>query len=257
MAGLFGALALASFAPAAHADGDESAWGPFTAGVAVTSDYRFRGQSQSARDGAVQGWIQYDHPSGFFANVWSSYIDFNDAGVYTTDDTNVEVDLTAGYNFTIDDKTNGTVKAVYYWYPDADQLPGVSDYNYFELIGSLSHDFGTFGINGEVDWSPDYFFESSDAFSVRGGVTYPIMEKFAFMGALSASANVGYQWIDDNIQYGTPDYLYFDIGATVEWDIFAIDLRWVDTDLDNLDCYGGSDLCEGGVVLSLTANLPG
>ena len=69
-AGVFAALTLAS-AAAAYAD-DEGAWGPFTAGVSLTSDYRFRGISQSDRDAAIQGWVQYDHASGFFANVWAS-----------------------------------------------------------------------------------------------------------------------------------------------------------------------------------------
>jgi uncharacterized protein (TIGR02001 family) len=255
-AGLFGAVALASFAPAAQAD-EEGAWGPFSAGATLTNDYRFRGQSQSDRGGAVQGWVQYDHKSGFFANIWGSYIDFNDAGVNTTDDTNAEVDLTVGYNHSFSEQTSGTIKAVYYWYPDADQLPAVNDYDYFELIGSVAHDFGTFGLNGEVAWSPDYFFETGDAISLKGGASYPIMDNFIFMGALSASANVGYQWIDQNAAFGTPDYLYFDIGATAEWGLFAIDLRWVDTDLDNGECFGGTKLCEGGVVLSITANLPG
>ena len=257
-AGLFGVLALASFAPVAHADGDAApAWGPFTAGVALTSDYRFRGLSQADRDAAVQGWVQYDHASGFFGNIWGSYIDFNDGGVFTTDDSNVEIDLTAGYNHSFSDKTSGTIKGVYYWYADADYLPGSNDYDYFELIASLSHDFGVAGVSGELAWSPDYFGESGDAVSLKGGVTYPVMDKFLFMGALTASANLGYQWIDENGTFGTPDYVYFDIGATAEWDLFAIDLRWVDTDLDNGECYGGTTLCEGGVVLTLTANLPG
>jgi len=244
---------LASFAPAAQADGEEGAWGPFTAGVALTSDYRFRGLSQSDRDAAIQGWGQYDYKN-FFFNVWASSIDFNDEASY---DSSVEVDLTAGYNHSFSEQTSGTIKAVYYWYPDADTPPASNDYDYFELIASLSHDFGVVSVAGELAWSPDYFLESGDSVSIKGGVTYPVMDKFLFMGALTASANVGYQWIDENGTFGTPDYVYFDIGATAEWDLFAIDLRWVDTDLDNGECFGGTKLCEGGVVLTLTANLPG
>lgn len=255
---LLGAVVMAGLAwPAQAQEEEEAAWGPFTAGLALTSDYRFRGQSQSARDGAVQGWVQYDHASGIFANIWASSIDFNDAGVNTTDDTSVEVDLTLGYNHEFSDKTSGSIKGVYYWYPDADFLPGVNEYDYFELILGLAHDFGVASVNGELAWSPDYFFESGDAVSLKGGVAVPIMDKFLFMDALSASANIGYQWIDDNATFGTPDYLYYDFGATVEWEIFSIDVRWVDTDLDKLECFGGTDLCEGGIVVSLTANLPG
>lgn len=255
-AGVFAALTLASV-PAVYAADEEGAWGPFTAGVALTSDYRFRGQSQSARDAAIQGWVQYDHASGFFANVWASNVDFNDAGVLSTDDTSVEVDLTVGYNHSFSEQLTAGIKAVYYWYPDADYLPASNDYDYFEAIASVGYDFGMASVSGELAWSPDYFAESGDAVSLKGGVSVPLLEKFAFMGALSASGNIGYQWIDDNATFGTQDYLYYDLGVSAEWEIFVFDLRWVGTDLSKTQCFGGTDLCEDGVVLSVTANLPG
>lgn len=251
-AGVFAALTLASVA-AAYAD-EEGAWGPFTGGVTLTSDYRFRGQSQTDRDAALQGWLQYDHASGFFANIWASNIDFNDDLTY---DSSIEVDLTAGYNHSFSDATSGSIKAVYYWYADADTPPAANQYDYFELIAGLSHDFGKASVSGELAWSPDYFLESGDAISAKAGVTVPLMDSFAFMGALSASANIGYQWIDDNANYGTPDYLYYDLGLSAEWEIFVFDVRWVGTDISKAQCYAGTDLCEDGVVLSVTANLPG
>jgi uncharacterized protein (TIGR02001 family) len=259
-AGLLAGFSLITIAPLAHAE--DSDWGPITAGVALTSDYRFRGQSQTDRDAAIQGWVQYDHASGFFANVWASNIDFNDTATY---DSNVEVDLTVGYNHAFTEQTSAGIKAVYYWYPDADAPAGFNDYDYFELIASVGHDFGKAAISGELAWSPDYFAETGDAVSLKGGVSVPIMEKFAFMGALSASANIGYQWIDSNIStppglvgfFGTPDYLYYDIGASAEWEIFVIDVRWIGTDISKAQCFQGTDLCEDGIVLTLTANLPG
>src|SRR5262245_28605370 len=75
-AGVFAALSLATLGATAMAD--DKPWGPFTAGVALTSDYRFRGISQSDRDGAVQGFVQVDFFDSFYFNVWASSIDFND-----------------------------------------------------------------------------------------------------------------------------------------------------------------------------------
>ncbi len=247
-AGLFGVLALASFAPAAQADGEEGAWGPFTAGVALTSDYRFRGISQSDRDAAVQGWVQYDY-KGFFGNIWSSYIDFNDEATY---DSTIEVDFTAGYNYAFSEQTTGTIKALYYMYPDADAPAGFPDYDYFELIASLSHDFGKASVSGEIGWSPDFFGETGDAVEVTGGVSYPVMDTFLFFdGGLSASAHAGYQWIDQ----GT-DYFFYDLGATAAWGPVSVDVRWIDTDLNRAECFF-TDNCEGGIVLTLSAGLPG
>jgi uncharacterized protein (TIGR02001 family) len=271
-AGMLGVLALASFAPAANAADDAPAWGPFTAGATLTSDYRFRGLSQSARGAAAQGWVQYDTASGVFFNVWASTIDFDDQSTY---DSSVEVDLTVGYSREVMENTTAGIKAVYYWYPDADTPSGLHpsglpfrDYDYLELLASIEHDFGKAAVSGEVAWSPDYFGETGDAFSLKGGVSIPLMESLGFMGAVTGSANLGYQWIDRNIQitvpglidpgfFGTDDYLYFDFGVSAGWEIFTIDLRWVDTDLETSDCFLGTDWCDGGVVLTLTADMPG
>ncbi len=257
-AGLLGALALISIAPAAQA-AEEGAWGPFTAGATLTSDYRFRGISNSNRDGAIQGWGQYDHAVGsngtIFGNIWFSTIDFNDA---TTYDSSIEVDLTAGYNYSFSDQTSAGIRAIYYWYADADAPAGMPEYDYFELAVNAEHDFGMASVSGEFAWSPDYFGEVGDGFAVVGGVTVPVLDTFAFFdGGLEASAHLGHQWIDDNATAGIPDYLYWDVGATATWGIFGFDVRYVDTDLSRTQCYAGLDLCEGGVVLSVSADLPG
>lgn len=250
-AGVFAALSLASAAVAFAAD-EEGAWGPFTAGVSLTSDYRFRGVSQTDREAAIQGWVQYDHASGFFANIWASNIDFNDSATY---DSNIEVDLTAGYNYAFSDKTSAGIKAVYYWYADADTPPGFPDYDYFELIANVSHDFGMAAVTGELAWTPDNFGETDDGLALTGGVSVPITDSFIFFdGGVAASGHLGYQWLDTSASL--PDYLYYDLGLTATWGIFDLDVRWVGTDLSTPEC-GFTDLCEDGVVLSVTANLPG
>ncbi len=248
-AGLIGALSLISIAPAAQAADEEGAWGPFTAGVTLTSDYRFRGISNSNRDAAFQAWGQYDHASGFFGNVWLSTIDFQDEFTY---DSSIEIDATVGYNHMFSESTGGTIKAVYYWYADADTPAAAPDYDYFELIGAVEHNFGPASVAGEIAWSPDFFAESGDAIALTGGVTYPVMDSFLFFeDGLEASAHAGYQWLD-----GPGDYFYYDIGATASWGLISVDVRWVSTDIDNIDC-SLADNCEGGVVLSVSADLPG
>jgi uncharacterized protein (TIGR02001 family) len=252
-AGVFAALTLASATVAFAAD-EEGAWGPFTAGVSLTSDYRFRGISQSDRGAAIQGWVNYEHASGFFGNIWASNVDFNDTGFTTTDDTNLEVDLTVGYNHSFSDQLSGGIKAVYYWYADADYLPGAPDYDYFELIANLGYDFGKASVSGELAWTPDNFGETDDAVALTGGVTVPLMDSFAFFdGGLATSGHLGYQWYDNA---GLNDYLFYDLGLTATWGIFDVDVRWVGTDVSTPEC-GFTDLCDDGVVLSVTANLPG
>ena len=244
--GLLGSLALGGLATPALADGDEAAASPWSATLALTSDYRFRGQSQTQRDPALQGSIDFASETGFFAGVWASNIDFNDFG-----DTSVEVDLYAGVTKTISEGTEGTLKVVYYAYPDQDNA--APDYNYLEVLASLSHDFGSASITGEIAWSPDYFAQTGDAVALTGTLAVPLCDKLWFFdGGLSASGHVGYQWIDDNIAYGTPDYLYYDIGLSAVWGLATFDARWIDTDLSKAECYGGTDLCEGGFVAAVS-----
>lgn len=243
-AGLIGAFSLAGTTVPAFADGEETAASPWSATLVFTSDYRFRGQSQTDRNPAVQGSVDFAAENGFFAGIWASNIDFNDFN-----DTSIEVDLYAGITTAVSETTEATFKVVYYAYPDQDNLN--NDYDYVEILASLSHDFGGAAVTGEIAYSPDYFAQTGSAVALTGTLEVPLTEW------LSASGHLGYQWIDDNTGYGTPDYAYYDIGLSATWEMLTFDVRWVDTDLSELECYGGLDLCEGGVVGTISLSFGG
>ena len=65
--------------------------------VALVSDYRYRGVSQSNGGAAVQGGITVSHESGAYAGFWGS----NLAGWGTFGGPNLELDLIAGYKFPV------------------------------------------------------------------------------------------------------------------------------------------------------------
>jgi uncharacterized protein (TIGR02001 family) len=81
-------------------------------GVALVSDYRFRGVSQSDKGFAVQGGITATHRSGLYAGFWSS----NLAGWGTFGGPNLELDLFGGYKFPLGGGTLD-VGATWYMYP--------------------------------------------------------------------------------------------------------------------------------------------
>ena len=241
---------LPSLAVVAQADGP--AWGPFTANIGITTDYRFRGQQQGQGDIAISGGIDYTGSDGLFAGVWASNVDFNDAA-----ETYMELDVYAGYTMALDDKTSATLKAIYYTYPTADYPTGANHNDYFELIASASHDFGVASAGLEVAWSPDYFLESGTGVEVSGNVTVPLAATFwLFDGGVSASGHLGHQWIDDNATFGTPDYSFYDIGVSAKASRYTFDVRYIDTDLSDAECFGGTNLCDGGFVASVTIALP-
>jgi uncharacterized protein (TIGR02001 family) len=167
------------------------------------------------------------------------------------------VDLYGGYTFPIDEKTTGTVKVVYYAYPLADYPSGANENDYFEFIAVIGHDFG--GATGSVEfaWSPDYFLESGESAALAGSLSVPLADTFLFFdGGVSASGRMGYQWIDDNVNFGTRDYTFYDIGLSAKVSNVTFDVRYIDTDLDDAECFGGTDLCEGGVVGTMTIAFP-
>ncbi|MBP6014204.1 MAG: TorF family putative porin [Alphaproteobacteria bacterium] len=242
---LFGAMALGGFQTAALADGgEEEEASPWSISLAFTSDYRFRGQSQTSRDPAPQASVNFESASGFFAGVWASTIDFSESLDF---DSELEIDLYAGYNFSLGENTEGSLKATYYFYPDN---PG--NYEYFEFQAALSHSFDRITLSGELNYSPDYFNETGSAIAVAGGAEVSLVDN------LSASGHVGYQWIDDNALFATPDFLYWDLGLTLTLleEHITLDARYVATDLDDADCFGGTDLCEGGFVGTVTLAIP-
>jgi len=86
--GAFSLPAIAEDAPPAS---------PLSFNVGVVSDYLFRGVSQTHGKPALQGGIDYAHPSGFYVGAWGSYItwvkDFLGSG-------RTEVDVYGGYKNT-------------------------------------------------------------------------------------------------------------------------------------------------------------
>src|SRR4051812_33898453 len=71
---------------------DAPAWA-LAGTVAVTSDYRFRGISQSNRTFAPQGSLNVTGPEGFYVGAWASKVDFDPT---SSDNPYVEVDIYGG-----------------------------------------------------------------------------------------------------------------------------------------------------------------
>ena len=70
-AALLAASSLMAFAGGVAAD--------ISANVALVSDYRFRGISQSNTDLAIQGGFDYAWDNGFYVGTWGSTVDFDSA----------------------------------------------------------------------------------------------------------------------------------------------------------------------------------
>ena len=86
---LAAATALTALPPVSHAQEN-----PLSFNVSLTSDYRYRGISQSRLKPALQGGADYALPNGFYVGTWLSTIKWiKDAG----GGADVEWDLYGGY----------------------------------------------------------------------------------------------------------------------------------------------------------------
>lgn len=213
----------------------------FSGTVTLTTDYVFRGISQTQGDAAIQGDVTINHTSGLFGTIWASNVDFDDGA----EDTNLEVDFTIGYNHEVNDRFSFGVGGIYYAYPDADD-----DYNYFEAYFAPSYALPmgdgdrTLTISGGLYYSPEFFGDTGNAWYITGGLALNVTE------AITVDANIGNQSIDDG-----DDYTDWNIGvnfAHEPWGL-SFDLRYTDTDIDGGVC--ANDICDSRVVLSVSKAL--
>lgn len=205
-----------------------------SANVAFTNDYAFRGISQTDESFAVQGGFDYEHASGFYAGTWASNVDFAGSS---------ELDLYVGYGFALSDSLSLDFNALYFYYPGQHRTVAGADSNFFEFTPALSYDGDAFSAGVGVSYSPDYFFESDESFYYGLDVGVPLSE------ALELGLHVGYQTIDDNAQFGTPDYTDWSVSLGTGLHGLDVSVAYVDTDLDSSECFGGSDLCDArGIV---------
>ena len=228
-----------------------------SANIALTTEYIFRGFSQTAQGPAVQGG--YDLTCGiFYAGVWASSLDFagNLPGTASFDQTGAPYDASIEMDWYIGIKpVTGRITwdlgVIYYSYPNRSN-PGL-DLNYLELKVGASAEIwkgGTLGVT--VFWSPDYQLESGSTWTVETGFTH-VFPKFNAIHrewTPSFSALLGWQINEGNASYkftygnGDDSYLYWNVGLTLGFlDKWSLDFRYWDTNLSSN--AGGSAFCRG------------
>jgi uncharacterized protein (TIGR02001 family) len=103
--------------------------------LGLTSDYRFRGISQSQNAPAVQGGVDYAHSSGLYIGNWNSSVS---SQVYTSG-SGVESDLYAGYKKNIYKGLTLDVGSYNYFYPRATSTGTGSNYDTYEAFVGLGY----------------------------------------------------------------------------------------------------------------------
>lgn len=210
----------------AAAAGSAFAEGEWSGNVALSSEYVWRGVSQSNSDPAISGGFDYSNGM-FYAGTWASNVDFQDE----PEDTNMEIDFYGGIAGETEGGLSWDVGVIYYAYPDAD----TADYDFVELKGALGYTFTSgVSVGGAVFWDPD-----NQNVYVEGSAGY------SFTDAFSVDATLGNYSFDAG-----GDYTNWSVGATYSTPVgIDLGLRYWDTDIK------ATSIAEDRVVFTISKSM--
>jgi uncharacterized protein (TIGR02001 family) len=240
---LAAALAITALPAVAQAQ----AAAPLSFNVSLTSDYRYRGISQSRLRPALQGGVDYALPGGFYVGAWASTIRWiEDAGRIAgvdTDDTGLEVDFYGGYKAELAPGVGFDVGLLQYWYPD-NQLDRIADdANTTEAYAALSYGPATLKYShslttlfGFPDSEGSGYLDLSATFDVGNGIL--------------VTPHVGRQRVRRNGAFSYTDY-----SLSVSKDVagFILSGAFVGTDTDHAHypSPANKNLGKNGLVVSV------
>lgn len=213
-----------------------------TGNVAGTTNYVFRGFSQSAEKWAPQAGVDFTY-KWFYAGVWGSGIDFGNDG--TRDIAHVEMDWYLGIKPVVG-KFTFDFGAIYYTYPRARDGGNFAnrEFDYVELKAGVSVEAwkdATIGFT--AFYSPTYTNDTGNVTTLEGSFSQVLPAVHSVTPTFSAV--IGHQ-IGDDIRYrtlvgnGADNYTYWNAGITLGFgDRFSVDLRYWDTNVKSNNAAAG------------------
>ncbi len=250
----FGALMLASTAPAMAQDTAPPPAITINGSATLVSDYKFRGISQTDGNFAVQGGLTLTHKSGFYVSFWGSSVD-DYVTVHGT--AHQELDLIAGWKKTFSGVTFD-VGALYYVYPGT--RPGFtgdkSASDFIEPYADVAYTVGPVTGKVTVNYSP-----KQKALALDQGATglFPKEDNVYLAGDLSIAipktpigltGHLGHTFGPSWLSGPTSEYTDWALGATATWKNITVGVSYVDTDTFFIT-PSGKDAAKGSVIGSI------
>lgn len=187
--------------------------------VALVSDYRIRGVSQSGEDPTIQAGLQYFHESGIYVGWWGSGLDYYSSSDPYDNEERAEHDFYIGYFHQLSDDLSYDL--TYYEYV----LAGAkTDVDYSEI--ALGLDYKLLRLvywyaSKPFDVDEDYHYIEADyKISLPADFTLTLHAGYSYGDALDAAV-FGYE-------------SYIDYGLKLEKNIGGVDvsLMYADTNID-------------------------
>ena len=212
--------------PAAEEESSIYSWN-----AALTSDYVFRGVSQTDEEPALQLGADLNFDSGFYVGVWGSNVDFGDGSP------DIEIDTYIGWNADLSSSWNFDIQLNRYNYIGEDDDFGDGDYN--ELITSFTWDETislTYGYTNDVYalGETGQYFGASGSWDMGNGVGLDL--------------SVGKSTFDRST--GIEDYKDWSVGINRDFGFVNVALGYYDTDSEGDFNFG--DAADDRIVLTFS-----
>lgn len=217
----------------------EEASGPFavSGSLAFTTDYLYRGISQTSGAPAIQGAMTLSHESGLYATVWGSSIGFASG---------LEIDPAIGFAGKAGE-VGYDVGALLYGYPHstADEVAsGSGEYDFLEFYASVSYAGAKLG----VAYADEFFGETGESI-------YLFADYGTEIAGIGLVAHVGLNMLDD--QYYGPglalnedSYIDYKLGVNKAFQGVTVELAYMGSDLDDAIVPDGEGTIVGTVSKS-------
>lgn len=206
--------------------------------AAFTSDYLFRGVSQTSNNAAVQGAMTFTHGSGLYFSLWGSSIASGAGGL--------ELDTLLGYGGKAGD-VSYDLGVMRYNYPGLNDNNAAFEADYNEIYASVSMSGAKVGLN----YSPDYFFES-DKFMYLYASYGTEIAGFGVSGTLGMNKFDSAAMMSQALGTTGTDDSYMDYKLAVSKTLGGVGVEgaYIGSDIDDTEC--GAGLCEGRFVLTVS-----
>lgn len=219
----------------------------WSANVAMTTDYVWRGSSQSDDSAAIQGGIDYAHESGFYVGTWASNVDWDDentTAAATSDGASVEWDIYGGVSGEFSNGLGWDVGIIHYMYPD---VSSGFDYDWTEVYGGLSYAFNdTVSASASIAHSSEALGTTTDGTYLNVGVEIALPQGFGLNASIGS-----YNFDDENV---LADYTDYKIGVTKSFGKFDFELAYTDTDDWFVSGVDGEEYSDGRAWLMVSTS---
>jgi len=202
--------------------------------VGLTSDYIFRGISQTQGNGAIQGGLDVAHENGLYIGTWASNVDFGG-------DASVEFNYYLGFGNDITENISYDLGWIKYDYP------GESALNFSEYYGSLS----AYGLTVGAAYSDDFGGSDTTLYSY-------VYYEYALPYDVGLALQYGKYDFKDATFGNDDSYNDWSIGLSKTLVGLDFGLTYSDTSLSGSECagfVGKDDYCDATLVVSVSKTL--